>query len=343
MPRASGSLTISYGLVNVGVKYGPLIETSSGRLSGKFVDPETLTPVKQVYVNETTGEVVQKVTGYPHGDSFVVLTDGDAQGLKAERDGRLELQALIPPESVDPILFDKTHVLWPEKGHEAGYDVLCAVLRTQGGYLVGTTVFDSTRVIVLRFAFGCLLAHVCRYDTLIRWANKNEVSSSVAMRDEPDEALVDMAMQVFSSLPGEFDFAAVTDDYDARLRAAVNAAAQGKPIPKAAEVTDLPVADLMEALKATVAAAAEPQSHSEEPRQGQGVGGGHARASRRQATGERRRRLCHVHGHAQVRVARAHRLAHPRRRAHASRAAGLRSSGQGTRQPRRGVAADRAR
>lgn len=260
MPRASGSLTISYGLVNVGVQYGPLIETSSGRLSGKFLDPETLTPAKQVYMNEATGEIVKKVTGYPHGDGFVVLSEGDAQGLKAERDGRLELHALIPPEGVDPILFEKTHVLWPQKGHETSYDVLCAVLETQGGYLVGTTVFDSTRVIVLRFAHGCLLAHVCRYEALIRWASKNEVSTAAAQRPDPDEALVDMAMQVFSTLPGEFDFSSVVDDYDQRLRAAVDAAAKGKPVPRTPEVEATPVADLMEALKATVASKAEPKA-----------------------------------------------------------------------------------
>ena len=259
-PRASGTLTISFGLVNVGVKYSPLVETSSGRLSGKFVDPETHTPVKQVYVNEATGEVVQKVTGYPHGDGFIVLEAGDAQGLKAERDGRLELRAMIDPDSVDPILFEKSHVVWPDRGHEAGYDVICTVLQETGKYLVGTTVFDSTRVIVLRFAHGCLLAQVCRYDALIRWGSKNAVSIALAERPDPPQPLIDVALQVFSTLPGEFDFTAVEDDYDARLRAAVDAAAGGKPVPKAPEAKELPIADLMEALKATVAANAEPKA-----------------------------------------------------------------------------------
>lgn len=255
MPRASGTLTISFGLVNVNVKYAPIIETSSGRLGGKFVDPATRRPVTQQYVNEA-GEAVQKVTGYPHGDDFVVLGESEAQGLKAERSGRLELRALIDPQSVDPVMFEKSHIVWPDKGHEASYDVLCAVLG-EGQYLVGTTVFDSTRVVVLRYAMGCLMAHVCRYDTNIRWGNKNAVSISHAERPTPDAALVDMAMQVFGTLPGEFDFGAVEDDYDQRLRAAVEAAASGKPLPKAPVVEDTPVADLMEALKATVAANAE--------------------------------------------------------------------------------------
>lgn len=259
MPKASGSLIISYGLLNVGVKYAPLVETSSGRLSGKFLDPETLTPAKQVYVNEATGEIVQKVTGYPHGDGFVVLGEA-AHGLKAERDGRLELRALVDPATVDPILFEKSNVVWPDKGHETSYDVLCAVLAETGQYLVGTTVFDSTRIVVLRYAHGCLIAHVCRYDALIRWGNKNLVSSAHGERPDPDAQLVDLAMQAFSTLSGTFDFSSVADDYDQRLRAAVEAAAGGKPLPKAPEIAETPAADLMEALKATVAANAKSES-----------------------------------------------------------------------------------
>jgi Ku protein len=256
MPRASGTLTISFGLVNVGVKYAPIIETSSGRLSGKFVDPDTRRPVTQQYVNDA-GEPVQKVTGYPHGDEFVVLGEG-AGTLKSERDGRLELQALVDPASVDPILFEKNHVVWPDKGHETSYDVLCSVLNETGRYLVGTTVFDSTRTVVLRYAYGCLFAHVCRYDANIRWGSKNAVAISSTERPDPDPALVDMAMQLFETLPREFDFTVVTDDYDARLRAAVEAAAEGKPVPTAPVVEAPLAADLMAALKASVAAAAQP-------------------------------------------------------------------------------------
>ena len=260
MPRASGSLTISYGLVNVSVKYAPIVESKDGRLSGKFVDPETLTPVKQVYVNEATGEVVEKVKGYPHGDTFIVLSDGDAQALKAERSGRLELSAFV--DDFDPSYIDKTHIVWPEKGHEGAYDVLCSLLETSGGSFVGTTVFDSTRVVVLRFAHGCLMAHVCKYDAMLRWGHSSAVASARAARPEPDAALIDMAQQVFSTLPSEFDFTGIEDDYDQRLRAAVSAAASGKPLPKATEPEPLPVSDLMEALKATVAAAAEPKKKS---------------------------------------------------------------------------------
>ena len=252
-PRASGSFVISFGLVNVSVKYAPIVD-SKGRLSGKFLDPKTMTPAKQQYVNEATGEPVEKVTGYPHGDGYVVFSDGDAQALKAQRDGRLELRSFVEPDTVDPLFFQKSHVVWPEKGHETSYDVLCAVLERSGKYLVGTTLLDSTRAIVLRYAQGCLFAHVCNYDSNIRWGNQQLISGAREERPEPDSALVDMAMQVFGNLDETFELEAVTDDYDARLRAAVEAAAEGKPVPTDATIEPTPVVDLMEALKATVAA-----------------------------------------------------------------------------------------
>ena len=253
MPRASGSLVISFGLVNVSVKYAPIRESSSGRISGRLLDPKTLTPAKQQYVNEK-GQPVEKVTGYPYGDKFVVLPEGEAQGLKAERDGRLELKALVDPDTIDPLYFDKTHIVWPDKGNETSYDVLCEVLQQTGRYLVGTTTFDATRVIVLRYAGGAMLAHVCTYNSLVRWGHAALVAAAAAERPAPAQELVDMASQVFGSLPDTFEIASVEDDYDVRLRAAVDAAAKGKKLPRIEEPAAVPVDDLMEALKATVAA-----------------------------------------------------------------------------------------
>lgn len=259
MPRASGSFIISYGLLNVSVKYAPIIEPSTGRLSGKFLDPATHLPAKQAYVNEA-GEQVEKVTGYPHGDGFVVLSDGEAQALKGERSGRVELVAFV--DALDSVRIDKTHVVWPEKGHEAAYDVLCTALETSGGALVGISVFESTRVVCLRHAYGCLIADVCRYDARVRLGHAEAVADARDERPEPEAELIDLAQQMLSGLPSEFDFAEVVDDYDERLRAAVEAAAGGKPLPVVEQPVVTPASDLMEALKATVAAAAEPKRKS---------------------------------------------------------------------------------
>lgn len=256
-PSRGSNLTIGFGLVNVGVKYAPIVDPKGNRVSGKYLDPATKGPVTQQYVNEK-GQPVEKVTGYPHGDGFVVLEPGDLQMLKSERDGRLELEAFIEPDDVDALYFEKTHLVWPAQGQETSYDVLCAVLASSGRYLVGTAVLDkSTKVVILRFAQGCLLAQVCTYDANVRWNEHSLVVGAQGQRPAPDDDLVKLAFQVFDSLADTFDFKAVTDEYDQRLRAAIEAAAAGQPIPKVESFEPAPVVDLMEALRASVAETAK--------------------------------------------------------------------------------------
>jgi Ku protein len=249
-PSGGKNLTLSFGLVQVGVKYAPFIRER--RLKGHFVDPDTLGPVHQQYVNDA-GEVVKQVVAYEYEDKQVVLNGPEA--LKSERDGRLELCAFLDPAGIDPIYVEQTYVVWPVKGQETGYDLLCSVLRQSGKALMGTAVLTkSTKAIVLRFFNGSLIAHVCTYDACIDWDTQALVAKAYMEREEPEEALKNMAESVFGALPDSFDLASVFDEYDLRLREAVAAQAKGRKPKKAAEKVDVPTGDLMAALKATVAA-----------------------------------------------------------------------------------------
>ncbi len=256
-PSRGSNLTVSFGLVNVGVKYAPIVDPKGNRVSGKYLDPTTLGPVSQLYVNEA-GEPVEKVTGYPTEDGrYVVLTPGDVSALKAERDGRLELKAFIDPESIDALYFEKTYLVWPDKGQEASYDVLASVLERSGRYLVGTVVLDkATKVVILRYGQGCILAQVCTYDANIRW-NEHRLVTGAAGQRTANEEMVKLAEQVFESLEDTFDLSSIEDEYDVRLKAAIAAKAAGEEIPAAPVTKPEPEVDLMEALKASVAAAAE--------------------------------------------------------------------------------------
>ena len=256
-PSRGYKLNVSFGLVNVGVKYAPLVPGAAGRLKGKKLDPVSNGPVFQQYVNEKGAEV-KPVTGYPHGDSFVVLDPEDVKALESERDARFEPKAFMDAERVDALYFEKAYLVWPDKGHETGYDLLCTTLARTGKVLVGTTIISkSTKIVVMRYRDtiegGTLLAHVCAYDADVAWSDNRLVALGRQERPEPDEAMVDVALKLFSGLDEEFDFSNVVDEYDARLRAAVEAAAAGLPIEKAPDQEPAVVHDLMEALKASVA------------------------------------------------------------------------------------------
>lgn len=265
-PARGYKLTISLGLVNVGVKYAPIVRDE--RIRGKYLDPTTLTPVHQQYVNDDGAVVEDKVTGYPHagGDDFIVLSPGDVKALESERDTRLELKAALELDVIDPLYFEKTYLVWPDKGHEEGYDLICAVLASTGQVLVGTAVLSkSTKVIVLRYGQGCLMAHACTYDDYVTWGDHSLVTKGHGERPAPSDELLAMAHTLLGNLPSEFDMAGVHNEYDQRLRAAIAEVAAGRPVPVQETADALPVSDLMEALKASVEGAAASQD-AEKPK-----------------------------------------------------------------------------
>lgn len=256
-PARGNKFTVSFGLVNVGVKYAPLVPDKSGRLSGKKLDPEMHQPVSQKWA-DTKGQLVTPILGYPHGEGFVVPDPSDLKALELDRDSRLELKAFVDPATVNPVYLEKAYIVWPEKGQEAGYDLLCSVLAQNGKALVGTTVISkSTKAVMLRFDGDILIAHLCAYDQNMAWNDYGLVASGRASRPAPDKSLIDMAEQILRGLPDTFDFASVTDEYDARLRAAIETLASGGKVERVAEVEQIPTSDLMEALKASVVAARE--------------------------------------------------------------------------------------
>ena len=250
-PARGSKLTVSFGLVNVGVKFAPLVR--SQRTPGKMLCTEHLTPIRSQSVCTADGEPCETVTGYEFGGGFVVLQD--RKSLESSRDGRLELRAFVDVAEIDPLYVEKTHLVWPDEGQEAGYDLLRALLAESGKAVIGTTVLSkSTKTIVLRAAHDVLLAHVCTYDANVAWGDVALVASRESAQPTPQ--MMDAARALFGSLDEAFDFATVEDEYELRLREAIEAQAAGRKVAvKEEEPVAPPVDDLMAALTASVEAA----------------------------------------------------------------------------------------
>lgn len=260
MPRRGSKLRIGFGLVNVEVKYAPLVPTGSGRTAAKTCCRTHMAPVKSEYRCTAGDELLEpdeKVMAYEVGGRYVEVDTG-AIGL--DSDQRLELNAACDVGSIDPLYFDKPYVLWPTEGSEQGYDLFAGILRDTGKALVGTTVASkATRVMVLRWSdlTGTLVIHSCIYDERIAWQDVALVRDAAAGRDELPAAAIDAAGTLLGTLEAAgFDFAAVSDEYAIELEEAIVAATAGKaPKAKAKEEPQAPAGDIIAALTASVAAA----------------------------------------------------------------------------------------
>jgi len=190
-------------------------------------------------------------------NQFVVVEDSDLEAIQRVDTSRIiEISRFVKLADVDPIYFDRTYFLVPA-GAEAQrrpYALLLEAMKESGVAGLGRFVSAGTEKLCLIRSMGDALA----LETLFvneDVKNHEEIDEAIAATEvkKPELAL---AQQIISSLEGPFEPAELKSEYRDRLRELLEAKAEGQeitPAPEEAEVA--PVVDLMEALRASVAAA----------------------------------------------------------------------------------------
>src|SRR5215468_4437422 len=137
--RALSSATLSFGLVSIPVKVFTATQSKSVRFN--MLDPRDKSRVKQHYLSAATGEPVDRdtlVRGYEYARShYVVFTDEELAALERRSDQTLEIAEFLPIEKVDPIYFERTTLLGPDKGGHKAYRLLHAAMTETGRVAIG--------------------------------------------------------------------------------------------------------------------------------------------------------------------------------------------------------------
>ena len=137
--RATSSATISFGLVSIPVK----VYTSAQSKAVRFhmLTPDDNARVKQQYLNAATGEPVERgelVKGYEYSrGQYVVLSDDELEALEQKSDRTIEIEEFVPIDRVDPIYFEKTNLLGPDKGGQKAYKLLVEAMNKARMVAVG--------------------------------------------------------------------------------------------------------------------------------------------------------------------------------------------------------------
>lgn len=240
---------LNFGMVNIGIKLAPALNTSA-RIAGKLRDPDTLGPVKKVYVNEA-GEIVEPVKAFPRGDEFVVVDTAD---IKAESDSTIKLVANICVSDLPWELVESTNLAFPDgDAAEGAYAMMADYLHRNARVFIGTTVSNgTTKVFALRWSvfYGAVVAHQVSYHERVRWASVEAVQSGVEAIPAVEKAMADMADAAFAAVATDFDWESVHDTYGAALAALVETGTADAPA-----AAEKQADDLMAALAASVKAA----------------------------------------------------------------------------------------
>ena len=198
--HAIASGTISFGLVSVPVKL--FTGTQSKNLSFNLLHAKDKSRLKQQYVCATCGEVVERddmVKGYEYAkDQYVVLSPrGAARRSSRQTDQSIEIEEFVPIASVDPIYFEKTYLLGPDKGGQKAYRLLREAMAKAGkGAVAKFSTRGRQQLVLLREAQGGLMMHALFYADEVRDFAEIDRGESVTLK--PGE--LDLAVQLIEQL-----------------------------------------------------------------------------------------------------------------------------------------------
>jgi DNA end-binding protein Ku len=262
-PFASG--TISFGLVTIPIKLYSTGESSSG-VQLNMLHGKCGTRLKQQYVCPTDNQVVgrdEMVKGYEYAKGqYVLFSDEELKALTPEPTNAIEITEFVPLDEVDPIYFEKSTYLGPDKGGDKPYKLLSEAMRQTGrAALARYAARGKDYLVLLRpFAEGLIMQQL-RYADEIR--NFTEVPVAPAEIKEPE---LKLAIQLIEQIAAdEFRPEAYEDNVRKRTRELIEQKVQGQEITAAPpEAPRAQIIDLMEALKASLSAA-QPKSSGKEP------------------------------------------------------------------------------
>src|ERR1019366_8995410 len=158
--RSIASLTISFGLVAIPVKlYSATV--SSERISFNLLRQKDSSRVKQQYVAVNDGKIVERsemVKGYEFAkDQYVMFSPEELKALEDATTHAIDISQFVPLDSVDPLYFDGTYYLAPDKGGAKPYTLLTTALRKAQQCAVGRWIARSKdHVFLLRVGGGGL-------------------------------------------------------------------------------------------------------------------------------------------------------------------------------------------
>jgi DNA end-binding protein Ku len=261
--RVTWNGSLSFGLVSIPVGLAPATKPAARQsdVSFRLLHREDLTPIKQkrwcpAHDREVGADELVKGWEFAKGQ-FVVVEEGELEALERRDDSRtIDIERFVPLDDVDPVWMDRTYFLVPgaAAAQRRPYKLLLEVMEEAGVGAIGRFVRSGRESICLVRPRGQGLVLETLY-----------LAEDVYSQAEIDEAMdetdvkkpeLELARQIVQGLSAEFDADELSSAYRSDLRALLEAKLRGEEIAEPEPTPEpAPAVDLIEALKASVAAA----------------------------------------------------------------------------------------
>lgn len=245
---ASG--TISFGLVAIPVKLYTTGESSAG-VSFNQVHKKCGTRVQYRFYCPTDDELVGRdeiAKGYEFAkNQFVLFDDEELKALNPPSTNTIEITEFVPLEKVDPIYFEKSYYLGPDKGGPKPYRLLAQAMKETGrAALARYAARGKDYLVLLRpFQHGLIMQQ-------LRYADEIRAFDEVPVGDaDVKPAELQLALQLIDQIARDsFHPEEYKDEVREKVQALIDRKVEGEEIVAAPEEQPkAQIIDLMEALK----------------------------------------------------------------------------------------------
>jgi len=248
-PIWSGSLTI--GLINVPVKLYPMIYDRG--ISFHFLHKTDGQPLKYERVCTKDGKIVpwdEVVKGYEVSKKeYIVFEKKELDAFKPESDKRIRIDKFIDYLSIDPIYFNTSYILMPDKSNDS-YGLLLTALEKKGKACVGRIALRTKEYPAIVHAYkGSLVLTTLRYTYDV--ADPRSLEELKQLK-EPEKAELDLAVKIITDLGGEFDITEYRDNYREKVEELIQKKLKGERIVIEKPVVKEEAKELMAALRDTL-------------------------------------------------------------------------------------------
>ena len=264
--RTIGTATISFGLVSVpvnlfssseskaSVSFNMLHKTCGGRLKQQYICPRD---------NNEVVERTDTVKGYEFAkDQYVILSTEELKAIEEKATGMIDVIEFVPLAKVDREYLDKVYYLAPDKGADRAYRLLVAALVETGKAALGQYAARGRQhLVLLRPLNGVLVMEQLHYSDEVRPTTEVTIPQGEV---KPME--LTLAKQLIEQTSNEnFEPEKYKDTVRERILETIQRKVEGQDI-----TTDIApeggskIIDLMDALKASLAASAKADAEGEE-------------------------------------------------------------------------------
>jgi len=267
MARPIWSGAISFGLVNIPIKLYNAVRRKAIRFNQLRASDGCRIRLKRVC--ETDGQAVaddEIIKGYQISpDRYVVVTPEELAALNPKANRSIDIDDFVQLNEIDPLFFEQSYYLIPDKGAAKAYGLLLAALQESGKVAIARMVLRNKQYL-------CAIRPAGKVLSLTTMLFADEIVSLEEIEGlpepvQPEKRELTVALQLIESLSAKFDPNKYRDEYYEQVMQLIERKAAGQEViaqPAAADTGK--VVDLMSALEASLAAIKKKQQPAKRQR-----------------------------------------------------------------------------